>query len=222
MSVQDVFVTIAGTKYQLDTTIQEPPPYISHPQSYFLADEKERFWQIWAQRSWHQGERHKRILDSRDLDVYAYHDGEGVDISEWGEVKLQPALARSLAIQSATMPMTVSNDGSTAVVVGVATDDSGVAGNQYIRRYTSSWASINTPNSGAVTDLITGIGSNMYGIQGTHIIESTDNGATWANNASSGVPTDSVGLAFCANQLYALGPSTLKYWDGSEWQSAAT
>ena len=208
------YIRINGQKYDLD-----PDPEVESaaeiPQKYLQAADDGDFWQTWEMRSFQSGERRTRILAKDQVEEMTYDDGEHVDISTWGELKLQPALTRSLTVSLSSLPMVASNDGAYIVV--------GRAG--YISRYNASagtWALITAPDSGAITDIITGIGQNMYAIQTTKIIESTDDGATWANNTSTGVPTDMVGLTFCANELYALGPTYLKYWDGSAWQSAST
>ncbi len=214
-------ITLNGVKYFLDT---EPDvvPYQCAAQDLFPAEADEKFWDSWAQRSWNQGERKAKIITQDDLNLQVYDDSLGIDVSTEGEMKLQPSLDRDLAISSATLPMCVSNDGL-SVVVGATVDDAATADNQYVRRYNAgAWTKPTTPQSGAVTDLIVGTGSNMYGVQGSKIIKSTDDGATWANDATASVPTDMVALAFCANQLYALGPTYLKYYDGAAWQTAAS
>jgi hypothetical protein len=289
------YIKLNGEKYELDTD-PDVTAYQELPQEIWQAPAQVGFWQSWVMRSWHGGERVTRILTAEDLDKFTYHDGEGVDVSTWGEISLQPACARSLTVSSATLPMCTTNDGSAVLVGHVVTSA------KYLNRFTGnpgSWTGITTPNAGAVTDIITGKGQNMYGVQLNRVIESTDNGATWANSTkgrvatgtataggattitlavgssavddyyngmqiyitsgqgvgqlrtitdyvgstrvatvatwssnpnntsvydilSAATPTDMVALAFCANELYALGPLSLKHWDGSAWQTDAT
>lgn len=210
-------VKINGDKYELDTD-PKLTAYVETPQEVYLAQSQANFWQSWVMRSWHGGERVTRILSEDDLDKHIFSDGEGIDVSTWGKMKLQPALERSLTLSTSDMVLCTTNDGS-AVLCGHGSSSG------YMHRFTGnpgSWSAITTPNSAAVTDIIKGIGQNMYAIQGTKIIESDDNGATWSNNASSGVPTDMVALAFCASQLYAIGPDYVKFWDGAAWDDAAS
>jgi hypothetical protein len=212
------YIKINGTKYELDPD-PDVEPAAEIPQKLWQAADDGDFWQTWEMRSFQGGERRTRIFSKDQLDEMTYDDGEGIDVSTWGELKLQPDLTRvgGLYCSSATLPMVVSNDGQT-VIVGHTLYNA-----KYLSTYAgTTWTQRTTPNAAAVTDLVVGTGTNIYGIQGTKIIESADDGATWADNASSGVPTDMVGLAFCANQLYALGPTYLKYWDGAAWTAAAT
>lgn len=216
--ISDLYVTLAGTRYKLDTTRgPDDPPFVTKPQHYFVAEEKERFWQIWAQRSFHQGERAKRILQPSDLELMAYDDGEGVDVSTWGEVKLQPALTRSLVVSSPSLPMAVSNDGS-RVLCGHES-----LGGYYLSKYVSgTWTQVTTPVAYAVTDIQWGTGTTVYAVANGRLIESTDAGDTWVLSSKTGVATNIVGITFCANQWYTLTPSALKYWDGAAWKTAAS
>lgn len=219
----DMYITLDGIQYMLSTDPDQNFPYSEETQNPYSTqssylDNMGEYWKGRTYRSFHGGERVKRLLASSDIDNMAYYDGEGVSIYTWGEISLQPALVRSLTISSATMPMCVSADGL-SVVVGVTKDDTGVGDNQYIRRYNAAtWTSITTPNSGAVTDLMTAPNGTMYGVQGTHVITSTDGGATWANDATSGVPTDMLGVTHCAGYLYTVGPTGLKKYNGAAWE----
>jgi len=211
-------VKLDGTEYMLDTQ-GENLPYQKFKDSEFDPETDSKFWRSWVMRSFHGGERQERILRKEDLDNFAYHDGEGVDVSAWGKVKIQPALSRALAVQSATMPMTASGDGQTAVI--------GLTSTPYIK-YTTNGSSFSSAtgacvtNAVTVTDLVTAPTGTIYGVQGTKIIYSTDDGHTWTNDATASVPTDMVAVTYCAGQLYALGSSYLKYYDGDSWQTATS
>lgn len=213
-------IKINGDKFELDT---DPNliPYTENSREVYLAQNQANFWQSWVMRSWHGGERVTRILSEDDLENHIFNDGEGIDVSTWGKMKLQPALARTLTVSSSTLPLKACNDG-TAVLAGHT-----VLSTNYMSRYTGnpgSWTGITTPNAAAVTDIITGTGNYMYAIQGSKIIYSDNNGATWSNDTSTNVPTTMVGLAYCASQLYALLPDSLKYYDATEddWIEAAS
>jgi hypothetical protein len=212
------YITLDGTRYDLDTD-PEVEPSAQIPQKLFQAADEGDFWQTWELRSHHNGERRTRIISKDQVAEFTYDDGEGVDVSTWGQLKLQPDLNRTdgLTVSSATLPMVVSNDGSTVIIGHTA------LGGKYITTYTgTTFTGRTTPNAAAVTDLCVGIGSNVYGIQGTKIIVSANDGATWADDASSGVPTTMVGLTVAATYLYALTPTSLVYWDGASWETAAS
>lgn len=210
----DRYITLDGTQYLLDPSYGDDKPYVKRLQNPYRREDGD-YWKSRAYRSFHGGERVKRILTEADLNSFAYYDGEGVDVSTWGEVTVQPVLERSLAVSSANLCMTVSADGL-SVVVGTAYNP---GGNKYIQRYNGgSWTAIAAPNaSAAVTDLITAPNGTMYGVQGTHMITSTDSGATWSNVAGTSVPTDMTAVAHCAGYLYCVGPSGLAKFDGAEW-----
>ena len=213
----DQYITLDGTSYLLDPSGgQEQPPTAKRVQNPYRDDSGD-YWQSRVYRSFHGGERTKRILSDRDLDKYVYHDGEGVDISQWGEVTLQPAITRSLAVSSKHLCMTVSADGLT-VVVGTEVETS-TGDKKYIRRYNkNAWTAIATPNSGAVTDLITAPDGTMYGVQGTKIITSSNDGSTWSNISYGSDPTNMTAVAFCAGRLYTVGPSGLHKYTGAKWE----
>lgn len=213
----DRYCTLDSTKYMLDPA-GDDPPYMERLQNPYRDDDGD-YWKGRSYRSFHGGERVKRILSENDLGNFPYYDGEGVDVSTWGEVTVQPALARSLAVSSANLCMTVSADGL-SVVVGTAVDP---GDNKYIQRYNGgSWTAIAAPNAGAaVTDLITAPNGTMYGVQGTKIITSTDSGATWSNVAGVGVPTNMTAVVHCAGYLYAIGPSGLKKFSTS-WSTVSS
>lgn len=210
------YIKINGVKYELDPD-PEVEPVAEIPQKLWQAADDGDFWQTLEMRSFQGGERRTRILTKDQLDEMTYDDGEGIDVSTWGELKLQPDLARDYYCNSATLPMVVSNDGQT-VIVGHALYNA-----KYLSTYSgTTWTARTTPAAYAVVDLCVGIGQNIYGVQNGAIIESTDNGATWAATSKAGADASIVGVTFCANQLYALTATTLKYWDGDSWESAAT
>lgn len=211
-------IRINGVKYELDPD-PDVEPAAEIPQKLFQAADDGDFWKTWELRSFQGGERRTRILTKEQLDEMTYDDGEGIDVSTWGELKLQPSLSRTggLCCSSAYLPMVVTNDGAT-VIVGHSLYNA-----KYLSTYSgTTWTQRTTPAAYAVVDLCVGIGTNIYGVQNGAIIESTDDGATWAAT-SKGTPDASiVGVTFCANELYALTASALKYWDGAAWTSAAT
>lgn len=211
----DLYVTLNSQKYQLDTT-GDDAPYKCYDQSQYPAETQDQFWLPWESKSWHQGERLKRILKEEELELAAYHDAEGVDVSEWGELKLQTSLTRTYEVQSATLPMVVTNDGSTLI--------GGFTSSNYIRTSTdaTTWTGRTTVSAHAVTDLCVGTGQNIFAVQNGVLIESTNNGASWASTSKTGAPTTIVGVTWCADQLFVLTPTHLKYWDGAAWQDAAT
>ena len=207
----DQYVTLDGQTYMLDPISGDDPPYSERIQNPYRDDDGD-YWMGRVYRSFHGGERVKRLLAESQLEEYGYYDGEGIDVSTWGEVTLQPSLTRSLTIQSATMPMCVSSDG---LAVCVGTTNSGA----YIKRYYSgSWSSITTPNAAAVTDLTVAPDGTMYGVQGTKIITSANSGASWSNVAYGSDPDDMVGVTYCAGHLYTIGPSGLEKYTGSAWE----
>ena len=210
-------VKLDGTEYRLDTT-GEDAPYSKYKRSELEPESQDQFWRYWHMRSFHGGERQTRILKKEDLENFAYHDGEGIDVSEWGNVTVQPVLARTLAVQSATMPMSVTPDGQTCCV--------GLTTTPYMKYSVdgTTWTNCTgavVSNAAAVTDIMTAPNGTMYAVQSTKIIYST-NGIAWTNDASAGVPTDMVAVTYCAGQLYALGASYLKYWDGDSWETATS
>lgn len=212
----DQYITLDGTTYLLDPASSEDPPIAKRIQNPYRDDDGD-YWKGRVYRSFHGGERVRRFLKESDLDEHGYYDGEGVDVSEWGQVTVQPALARSLAIQSATMPMAVASDGL-SVVVGT-TVDSDPPNKKYIQRYTSgTWTAIATPNASAVTDLITAPDGTMYGVQGTKLITSADSGENWSNITYGDDPADMVGVTHCAGYLYTVGPSGLEKYNGAAWE----
>lgn len=215
---QPDYIKLDGIKYDLDTD-PEIESNAEIPQKLFQAADEGDFWQTWELRSYHNGERRTRIVTKDQVEEFTYDDGEGIDASTWGQLKLQPDLNRTdgLTVSSATLPMVVSNDGTTVIIGHTA------LGGKYLTTYTgTTFTGRTTPNAAAVTDLCVGVGSNIYGIQGTKIIASADNGATWADDTSSGVPTTMVGITVCATYLYALTPTSLVYWDGASWETAAS
>ena len=172
------YIKLDGNEYLLDTT-GEDFPYTKYKRAELKKEDQDQFWHWWHMRSFHGGERQEHILKESDLENFAYHDGEGIDISDWGKVKIQPTLARGLAIQSATMPMTVTADGQTLVV--------GITTSPYIK-YTgdgASWSNGSTPSNASIVDIITAADGTMYAIQGSvssnKIIVSTNSGANWSN-----------------------------------------
>lgn len=213
------YIKLDGVKFELDTN-PEIDAAAEIPQKLFQAQDEGSFWQTWELRSFHNGERRTRIITKEQVDEMTYDDGEGIDVSTWGELKLQPDLTRTggLTVSSANLPMVVANNGTTVIIGHAALDG------KYVTTFdgTTTWTGRVTPNAAAVTDLCVGVGQNIYGIQGTNIIKSANNGETWANDATSGVPTTMVGLTVCAGYLYALLPGSLVYYDGAAWQNATT
>ncbi len=195
-------VTLNGQKYAIDPQFGETT-YVQSPQPQFVEQDRQVFWTSWTQRSFHNGERLPAILSKDDLEAFRYHDGEGVDVgmlSEWGEVRIQPTLTRSLAVQSATMPMAVSSDGTTLLV--------GLTASPYIKIWTSAagWVSATTlVNTSAVTDLMA-VGSTFYAVQGGVPITSTNAGVTWS--ALTGSHTGVVGLGYANGDVYLLKSGT--------------
>ena len=166
-------VTLNGQQYAVDPEFGETS-YISSAQQQFNEEDRQVFWASWTQRAFHNGERMAHILSKEDVDAFRYHDGEGVDVgmlSEWGEVKIQPALSRSFAVQSATMPMAVSSDGTTLVV--------GLTASPWVKTWTvaAGWVSASSGLSAAVTDILA-VGSTFYAVSGGARKTSTDAGAT--------------------------------------------
>lgn len=195
-------ITLAGTTYGLDlpgAVLYRDPAHRMYPQKQFQIEGMGgEFWKEWTMRSFHGGERLERVLSDDDLDSYRYHDAEGLDqslLSKWGELKLSSSLTRSLAVQSASMPMTVTSDGA-KLVVGLATSP-------YIKTWTSAgdgtWADPTAvAGSGAVTDLITA-GSTLYAVRGGAVLTSTDAGANWT---AVGTYSTAKGVAYVNEDLW--------------------
>lgn len=193
-------ITLAGTTYGLDlpgAVLYRDPAHRMYPQKQFQIEGMGgEFWKEWTMRSFHGGERLERVLSDDDLDSYRYHDAEGLDqslLSKWGELKLSSSLTQSLAVQSATMPMTVTSDGATLIV--------GLAVSPYIKKWTSAggWADATAvAGSGAVTDLITA-GTTLYAVRGGAVLTSTDSGANWS---AVGEYTTAVGVAYVNEDLW--------------------
>jgi len=196
-------VTIDGTTYALSTYHERP--YRRFAQSSIVGQDKERYWSTWPQRTWHGGERMQRILDAADMEAGRYHDGEGVNVSEWGQVTLQPALTRSLAISSDTLPIVVNAAGTTAIA--------GITATPYIKigtynGTTITWANPSSNPGAAVTKLLVA-GSAIYAVtSGGKVFSSADSGATWAEVGSY---TTATGLAYVNNKLYVLKGATEVY-----------
>lgn len=291
-------IGINGVKYSLDPD-PEKESYNELGQNYFYPENESDFWQTWEMRSFHGGERRTRILAKDHLDEMTYDDGEGIDVSSWGETKLQAALERLFTVSSSYLPMVTSNNGM-VVIIG-----HGKVNDKYITTYSGTeFTGRATPNAAAVIDLVVGKDQDIYGLQGSvggnRIIKSTNNGTSWSTDtngvATSGQcqssgnttttihlaetasseddtyngmpliftggtgigqtatvedydgatkiatitsvttpadgttyyeihtlasPIEAKALAFCANQLYALGSDWLRYWDGAEWKEAA-
>ena len=193
-------ITLAGTTYGLDlpgAVLYRDPAHRMYPQKQFQIEGMGgEFWKEWTMRSFHGGERLERVLSDDDLDSYRYHDAEGLDqslLSKWGELKLAPALTRSLYTQSASMPMTVTSDGATLIV--------GLDESPFIKLWTSAsgWANATAvAGSGAVTDLITA-GTALYGVRNGHVITSADTGGTWTEVGSY---STAVGVAYVNEDLW--------------------
>lgn len=149
------------------------------PQDNYIGKDGKTFWQTWAMRSWHSGERLERLLtfehspDAETGPIFQYHDGQGFDVSKRGWAKLQPALARSLEVQSSSMPMVVTTDGDKLVL--------GLSISPYIKTWTyaGGWANATSvAKSGAVTDLCVA-GDTLYAVRGGAVLKSVDDAATW-------------------------------------------
>ncbi len=198
-------VYIDGEGYRLNR-IFGGRAYQPEIQPQFL-EQQGAFWTDWYQRSWHRGERVERILSKALLEGGVYHTAEGVNVSKWGRLTLQPALTLSLAVSSTTMPMTVSADGST-VFVGFS-----VAPHlRMAKRNTSTnvWEWTELAGAGMeadTTDLIT-VGSTYYGIQASSVVTST-NGTLWTvvEKPTSGNYTDAQALCYLNGDLYVLRPT---------------
>lgn len=190
-------ITLNGQEYAIDPEFGETT-YVQSPQPQFVEQDRQVFWTSWTQRAFHNGERLPNILSKEDLDAARYHDGEGVDVgmlSDHGEVRLQPALTRSLAVQSATMPMAVSSDGTTLLV--------GLAASPWLKIWTSAggWVNPTSGLSAAVTDIIA-VGSTFYAVSGGVPMTSTNAGDTWAE--LTGSHTSVVGIAYANGDVYLL------------------
>lgn len=194
-------ITLNGTKYAIAPANPDEQNYMQGPQPQFPEVNADVFWQTWTQKGFQQGERRKHILSQEDLTNYRYDDGEGIDVgnlAEFGEVKLQPSITRSMPIQSATMPMAVSSDGTTLLV--------GVAASPFVEKWTiAGWSAAATGLTGAVTDIIA-VGSTFYAVAGGVPFTSTDAGATWS--ALSGAHTGVVGIAYANGDVYLLKSGT--------------
>ena len=187
-------VTLNGQQYAVDPEFGETS-YVSSAQQQFNEEDRQVFWASWTQRAFHNGERMAHILSKEDVDAFRYHDGEGVDVgmlAEWGEVKIQPALSRSFAVQSATMPMAVSSDGTTLVV--------GLTASPWVKTWTvaDGWVSASSGLSAAVTDIMA-VGSTFYAVSGGVPKTSTDAGATWTAITGMHVANDTTNTSTAAN-----------------------
>lgn len=190
-------ISLNGQEYAVDPEFGEVS-YVQSPQPQFVDQDKQVFWTSWTQRAFHNGERLPNILSEDDLAAFRYHDGEGVDVgmlADWGEVKVQPSLSRSLAVQSATMPMAVSSTGTTLLV--------GLTASPWVKIWTSAagWVNATSGLSAAVTDLLA-VGTTFYAVSGGVPMTSTDAGDTWS--ALSGSHTSVVGIAYANGDVYLL------------------
>lgn len=191
-------ITLDGTVYALDTpgAVLGESCRKKYPQKQFQVEEEGEFWKDWTMASFHGGERLERILTEDDYNSFRYHDAEGLDqalLSKWGEVKLCSSITRSLTIQSASMPMTVSSDGTTLFV--------GLDESPFVKLWTNAggWANATAvAGSGTVTDLITA-GATLYGVRNGAVITSTDAGANWT---AVGSYTTAVGVAYVNGDLF--------------------
>src|SRR5574343_891974 len=109
------YIKLDGEKFDLDTS-PDVEAAAEIPQKLFQAQDDGDFWQTWEIRSYHNGERRTRIIANDQVGEFTYDDGEGVDVSTWGELKLQPDLARALTVSSSNLPMAVANNGTTAII----------------------------------------------------------------------------------------------------------
>ncbi len=193
-------VTLAGYTYGLDlpgVVLYRDPAHRMYPQKQFqIEGVGGEFWKEWTMQSWHGGERLQRILSPEERDAFRYHDAEGLDqalLSEWGELKLSSSLTRSLAIQSSSLPMTVTSDGAKLIV--------GLDESPFIKLWTSAagWTNATAvAGSGTVTDLITA-GTTLYAVRGGAVLTSADAGANWT---AVGEYTTAVGVAYVNEDLW--------------------
>lgn len=192
-------VTLDGREFALDipnkATYRESY-YKKYPQKRFVPSEQGgEFWTDWTMPSWHGGERLQRILSPDDLAAFRYHDAEGLDqatLAKWGELRLCSSITRSLAVQSTSMPMTVSSDGTKLIV--------GLSVSPYVKTWTyaAGWANASSvASSGTVTDLITA-GATYYGVRNGHVLTSTD-ADTWTEVGSY---STAVGVAYVNGDLF--------------------
>lgn len=165
-------VYIDGQGYILDPEYGDKA-YSEDPQDVYIGSTFQEFWQNWAMRSFHGGERQETMLSSKDIENNQYDKGEGLVLNRFGKATLQPLLTRSLAIQSSNMPMVVTSDGARLIL--------GLAVSPYIKIwYNKTWTdATSVAGSGAVTDLLA-VGSVLYAIRGGKVITSSDTGLTWA------------------------------------------
>lgn len=194
-------ITLNGTQYAVMPPF-EGDSYVQSVQDQFTEADRQLFWASWTQRGFHNGERLANILTEDDRDSFRFHDGEGVDVgmlAEWGEVKIQPALSRSLAVQSATMPMAVSSTGTTLLA--------GTTVSPYIKIWTSAggWVDASSGPNASVTDILA-VGTTFYCVSGGAPFTSTDAGDTWS--ALSGSHTGVVGIAYANGDVYLLKSGT--------------
>lgn len=166
-------VYIQGQGYLLDGEYGDKA-YSEDPIDVYVGAGGETPWQAWSMRSFHGGERQEFILSEDDAKNSQYYRAEGLRLDKFGQATLQPALERSLAVQSTSMPMAVTTDGARLIV--------GLSVSPYIKYWTSAggWANATSvAGSGAVTDIVV-IGSVLYAIRGGALITSADSGATWS------------------------------------------
>lgn len=204
-------ISIAETDYSLSPYVERP--YSRKAQSPIIGQDKERYWFTWPTRTWHAGERMQRILTSADMESGRYHDGEGVNTTEWGELTLQPALARSVAVQSTHLPMVVNSTG-TKVVIGTAVSPYCKIGTYSSETNTLTFANpATTAPSAALIDLVVA-GSTIYGVTSDGaVVSTTNNGDTWA---AYGAYTGALGLAYVNSKLYVLKSTQVYDDDGEE------
>lgn len=182
-------ITIDGEDYTVAVRGGEAT-YRYRPQA---QREDDSLWHTWAQQSFHGGERLKRILSDEDLAASRYDDAEGVDVSDWGELKVQPVLERTLEVSSADLPMCVVNNGATLLV--------GLSSSPYMKKWTlaAGWANV-SGIPGAVKDFAVA-GSTVYCVTGTDVYTSTNSGTTWSD---LGDYTTAVGVAYLNEEVYIL------------------
>lgn len=192
-------ISLDGTEFGLDIpgkALYRESYYTKYPQKTFPDSDNDQFWREWTTRSFHGGERQERILSEDDLLSFRYHDAEGLDqalLSEWGQLKLCSSITRTLTIQSPSLPMTVSADGTTLYV--------GLDESPFIKLWTSAggWANPSAvAGSGTVTDLVTA-GATLYAVRGGAVLTSTNAGANWT---AVGSYTTAVGVAVVNGELF--------------------
>jgi len=166
----------------------------------------------YSQRDWILGEQQYHSHEHDDLRTSSgrrYQEGHGVDNSKAGELKLLKTMARTLAVQSQTLPLCVSKDGATIYAFPSGTT---------MRKYNAgSWTSETiTGVTSPVLDCVNA-GGELY------IIDSNASGSrvrvrsaagAWSlvtphANFASTVFNDATAVVWTNGELYVLTPDEL-------------